>query len=773
MPILKIKTENGTWQDISTASEHAHTMNDITDLPASIVADVEALKDKVGSDSVAFQVDAALKTIEWNTYIHPSTHPADMIEGLADVATSGSYNDLTDKPSIEGLATKEYVDESIEGLATKEYVDEKVASSGGMVEQVQADWDETDVNSPAYIKNKPVISGGGSTSVQANWNQMDIAQADYIKNKPFGESEILEDILPTKRYDNFFLNSDFGAFMQQEEANYEFVVGDTYTVIWDNEEYTCIAQDVNAVLSGAIAIGNCALFDATGALGLLGNNEPFIIAITQDGHGIYVSTRDTSVGGSHEVCIKQKTTTIKQIDKKYLPDDIGMNSDWLQNDFAQSDYIKNRPFYEYDGVAEILPANDFAPFVFDDSLGAGLYMFHVNAEHFSPDHTITLGQLYTVIWDGTPYKCVAQDASQLEDGAIGLGNCSMLGLYGNNEPFAIAMLNGQGAVLFAFTDQVEGNSHNVQIARTEKAIVTEQNACFQYDETIERNMTTIPVSEDVYKFWSNGDWDEVIVYWDGIEYTCPQKLAEGVVSDRVGCGDVGYLLGNAPAVGAPPFAAYMVSNENENGMTVNSIVIVSTIEDVPASEPFYHSVSIYQKSKTCKPIESKFLSNIPWEKITPMPFGTAQSGTVVVDEVTQVVENGSVAFAGLPSCDVNAFFDGAYYTIYINDSVFYFKSRHTKSGIYNALTAIDIDTGEELFTIFKNKSLTQDASVLMLASTDMMAAMNLNSLNKIKIVLAKDYVKKIDTKYLPIAYGTELPTTGNEGDVFILLSVEE
>lgn len=33
-------------------------------------------------------------------YTHPSTHPASMITGLAKVATSGSYNDLSNKPSI-------------------------------------------------------------------------------------------------------------------------------------------------------------------------------------------------------------------------------------------------------------------------------------------------------------------------------------------------------------------------------------------------------------------------------------------------------------------------------------------------------------------------------------------------------------------------------------------------------------------------------------------------------------------------------------------------
>lgn len=40
-----------------------------------------------------------------SAYTHPSTHPASMITGLADVATSGSYNDLTNKPTIPSAYT--------------------------------------------------------------------------------------------------------------------------------------------------------------------------------------------------------------------------------------------------------------------------------------------------------------------------------------------------------------------------------------------------------------------------------------------------------------------------------------------------------------------------------------------------------------------------------------------------------------------------------------------------------------------------------------------
>ena len=38
-------------------------------------------------------------------YTHPSTHPASMITGLASVATSGSYSDLSNKPTIPVVPT--------------------------------------------------------------------------------------------------------------------------------------------------------------------------------------------------------------------------------------------------------------------------------------------------------------------------------------------------------------------------------------------------------------------------------------------------------------------------------------------------------------------------------------------------------------------------------------------------------------------------------------------------------------------------------------------
>ena len=87
---------------------------------------------------------------------------------LAAVATSGSYDDLSDKPSIPGP-------------------------------QVQSDWSEADNSKPDFIKNKPNLAAVATSGdyddlsnkpsipdaqVQSDWNEADSSKVDYIKNKP-------------------------------------------------------------------------------------------------------------------------------------------------------------------------------------------------------------------------------------------------------------------------------------------------------------------------------------------------------------------------------------------------------------------------------------------------------------------------------------------------------------------------------------------------------------------------------------------------------------
>jgi len=54
---------------------------------------------------------------EANNYIHPSTHAASMITGLANVATSGDYNDLANKPTSMSPTAHTHAQGEITGLS--------------------------------------------------------------------------------------------------------------------------------------------------------------------------------------------------------------------------------------------------------------------------------------------------------------------------------------------------------------------------------------------------------------------------------------------------------------------------------------------------------------------------------------------------------------------------------------------------------------------------------------------------------------------------------
>lgn len=85
------------------AVEHTHAQGEITGLETALAGKVNAESGKGLStnDYTTSEKDKLAGIASGaNNYVHPSTHPASMITGLASVATSGSYNDLADKPNI-------------------------------------------------------------------------------------------------------------------------------------------------------------------------------------------------------------------------------------------------------------------------------------------------------------------------------------------------------------------------------------------------------------------------------------------------------------------------------------------------------------------------------------------------------------------------------------------------------------------------------------------------------------------------------------------------
>lgn len=152
---------------MATEYKLSYTASDINERLRK-VNDIDSLKALVGNTSVSDQISDAIENLEIDTYEHPATHPASMITGLANIATSGDYNDLTNKPTIPtqythptshpasmitGLATVatsgSYNDlsnkptiPSIVGLATTDYVEDKIAEA--MVEVYVQDEEPAD-----------------------------------------------------------------------------------------------------------------------------------------------------------------------------------------------------------------------------------------------------------------------------------------------------------------------------------------------------------------------------------------------------------------------------------------------------------------------------------------------------------------------------------------------------------------------------------------------------------------------------------------------------
>ena len=137
---------------------------------------------------------------------------------LATVATTGSYNDLTDKPSIPAA-------------------------------QVNADWNA--VSGVAQILNKPTIP---AAQVQSNWSEADSTSKAYIQNKPdlsvYAQSSSLATVATTGDYDDLvdaptIVGLAAGANVTITEAN------NTVTIAATDTTYT--AGNGISISGGAIS----------------------------------------------------------------------------------------------------------------------------------------------------------------------------------------------------------------------------------------------------------------------------------------------------------------------------------------------------------------------------------------------------------------------------------------------------------------------------------------------------------------------------------------
>lgn len=180
-------------QNLVQDADYTHTDNNFTDADKTKLTGVES--------GAEVNVQSNWNETDTDSDAYIQNKPT-----LAAVATSGSYNDLSDQPTIPSgtqlLPPATPADENkILAVDENGYPDWVIP---GSTQQVQSDWTESDNTDPSYIQHKPTtkpiqagtgisvveyadnvrISSTVDPQVQADWSENDNAEPDFIKNKP-------------------------------------------------------------------------------------------------------------------------------------------------------------------------------------------------------------------------------------------------------------------------------------------------------------------------------------------------------------------------------------------------------------------------------------------------------------------------------------------------------------------------------------------------------------------------------------------------------------
>ncbi len=223
LAIVKIMGFGGVgWNTPSNMAQNGHLYgyNEKQEavFPASITA--PNFIGKVNGYTISTSVPGNAKFTD-TVYTHPATHPASMITGLSTVATSGSYNDLTDKPTIPASAT---VDSELSSTSVNP-VQNKVINAAL----------NSKADSSALSAYLPLTGGTCTGSVSAPNFQTGAAADNYFQCRRFrGEGDA----------NSYYHAIDFGYSGHDSVDFYE------YDPNWNF--YKCLT----GTKSGAVLVGN-------------------------------------------------------------------------------------------------------------------------------------------------------------------------------------------------------------------------------------------------------------------------------------------------------------------------------------------------------------------------------------------------------------------------------------------------------------------------------------------------------------------------------------
>ena len=246
--------------------------------------------------------------------------------------------------------------------------------------------------------------GGGSGGAQGNWAENDPYNASHIANRTHWKEEYDgpegEVIAETAVSFTSNIKSITGAMSNGIQ------VGGKYIVTWDGTDYVCVGK----TCSDGNYIGNASFMNA-GNISFADTGEPFLI---QQFTGTYYALwkADKTAETITVKVVGVKETVWHKLDKGYLDEALQFGSE----------------------TAEILPETTVE--IDPDS---GSY-------EGVADVPLTVGETYTVKYNGVDYPCVCSTMDLEGVTAYVLGNLgAMMGEEGTGEPFVIVVIPDMGS----------------------------------------------------------------------------------------------------------------------------------------------------------------------------------------------------------------------------------------------------------------------------------------------------------------------------------------
>ena len=312
-------------------------------------------------------------------------------------------------------------------------------------------------------------------SAQSDYEQNDSSKPDYIKNRTHYKEVIHQervDLLPATEID---FSSLGGMYSQSEPLNIQ--VGDTVKVLWDNQEYECVAQSAatldpegnSGFPADGIIFGNLYyIFEVN----LDSRDIPFVVvanyAPSEGGEGIIsgcciMSTSEPTNPITVNIFTGGDKVIYHKLDVNYLPisnstiskDDntivtskpllnyLSANRpDWEISDSDDPRYIKNRPCYRS------LWGSTGTLFNRTITLNEnGLYTSQEQLYNFNYIWDNSYGDInFTVYWHGGTYNCILRKLYAEWTNEYGesqsysyfvFGNVSDIDSYDDTAPFLI------------------------------------------------------------------------------------------------------------------------------------------------------------------------------------------------------------------------------------------------------------------------------------------------------------------------------------------------